>query len=126
MTVAERQGIALFDTSGNFIGFASGQEGALDVRQNTMKALSGGQSESVDAVTTGSVQTSQINTETVLVHPTVDIYFRQGSNPTAVNTGADQFLAAGSTYRLTGITPGNKLAFYGVSTSGPVYITPEV
>lgn len=54
----------------------------------------------------------------------VGVYVRQGTNPTAVNTGVDTYIPAGS-WRLTNIQDENKLAFIcAAGVSGNVWLTP--
>lgn len=88
-----------------------------------MKVLNGGESQSV-SISTTSAQSTAITTNRVVVYATVECWFRQGSNPTALSTGVDQYLPAGVQMRLVDIKPGNKLAFKAAS-SGTVYITPD-
>lgn len=82
---------------------------------------SGGNSQRLSAVTT-SQQTNAIAATYALVFATAPVFVRQGSNPTAVTTGADLFLAANVHYRLA-LTPGNRLAFAATSAAD-VYVTP--
>jgi hypothetical protein len=48
---------------------------------------------------------------------------RQGSNPTALSNGTDQFIPANTLLRIVDIESGNKLAFIAGS-AGTVYISP--
>lgn len=91
--------------------------------EGSIRALSGGQSEAKSLSGT-SIQSSAITTGSVIVTPTVDCYFRAGSNPTALSNGTDQLLLGGNQYRIIGITSGNKLAFITTGNTGTVYITP--
>ena len=93
------------------------------VFEESMKVLNGGESQAV-SVSTTSAQSAAILGSRVVVYSTVECWLRQGSNPTALSTGVDQYLPAGVQMRLCDITPGNKLAFKS-STSGTVYITPD-
>lgn len=59
----------------------------------------------------------------IYMHNTIGVYVKQGSNPTAVATGADIFIPAG-TWRLTGFTE-DKLAFITkAGETGDVHLTP--
>lgn len=60
----------------------------------------------------------------VLVTPTVDIFIRQGVNPTALATGADCILLGGQTYRIP-VAAGNRFAVIAVGASGMVYFAPQ-
>lgn len=55
----------------------------------------------------------------VKVHPVEDVYWTEGSNPTA--TSSNSFLKGGETHYFK-VNSGNKLAFLQVSTGGTVYI----
>jgi hypothetical protein len=103
------------------------------VRELSFVASQGGTSQKV-AVTTSNTQSTALSRRDeigqtadvyVLVTPDVACFFRQGSNPTAVSDGTDQYLAATVTYRVR-VTGGNKLAFITGTGSGNVYLTPEV
>lgn len=74
-------------------------------------------------VSSTSAQSAAIESTSCVVYSDVDCYVRQGSNPTAVADGADQFIPAGAFIRLSGITRGNKLAFISL-TGGLVHLTP--
>ena len=74
-------------------------------------------------VSSTSVQSTALESTSCVVYSDVDCYVRQGSNPTAVADGADQFIPAGAFVRLGGITRGNKLAFISL-TNGLVHLTP--
>lgn len=89
----------------------------------SLKALDGGTSQAL-AVSTTSAPSAAISAgDSVVVTPTVDVFFRKGSAPVAVSDGTDQFLLANSMYRLAGISGGEKLAFKTASGTGTVYIT---
>lgn len=60
---------------------------------------------------------------TVLVTTDLDCFVRQGTNPTALSDGTDQFITANAIYRIS-VQRGNKLAFIGAA-AGNAYITPE-
>jgi hypothetical protein len=94
----------------------------MPVIQESATVLSGGQSQKVD-VTTSSAQSTAITTPTVLVTSTVSCFIRQGTNPTALSNGTDQYIPANTTMRLVGITSGNKIAVIGTG-SGALYISP--
>lgn len=89
----------------------------------SVKALAGGQSEQV-GISATSAQSSAIATKNAVVTPTVDCFFRAGADPTALDDGTDAILLGGNSYRIAGITPGEKLAFISADGSGIVYITP--
>lgn len=105
----------------------------MDIREVTMKALTGGQS-SVVSISGASAQSAAFAQPAVpapqtgdldaTITPTVDCFVRQGTNPTALADGTDQILLGGNTYRLSGILVGNKLAFITSGAAGSVYITP--
>jgi hypothetical protein len=100
-----------------------GVGGAVYVQAQSIVALTGGQSAAV-AISAVSAQSAAITMPSVVVTPTVDCFFRQGANPTALSNGTDQILLATNSYRISGIVSGNKLAFITASGSGTVYITP--
>ena len=91
--------------------------------EESMVSLTGGQSSAV-SVSGTSAQSAAITTGRAVLYSTTDVFFRQGADPTAVATGADQILPANSLMRLVDITNGNKLAFKTAGTTGTVYITP--
>jgi len=93
------------------------------VKQQMLVANAGGKSQAV-SVSTTSAQSAAISEGVVNVYSTVDVFFRQGVNPTALSDGTDQFLPAGLLITISGITVGNKLAFKAAS-SGTVYLTRE-
>lgn len=68
------------------------------------------------AVSSTSAQSAALESTSCVVYSDVDCYVRQGSNPTAVADGSDQFIPAGAFVQLAGITKGNKLAFIGNQT----------
>lgn len=77
------------------------------------------------ALAAGSVQSTAIGNVSALVTPDTSVFFRSGSNPTALATGVDQILLANNTYRIPLVDPTDKMAFIPVSgSSGNVYITP--
>lgn len=60
-----------------------------------------------------------------LVTPDTSVFVAKGTNPTAVNTGADLILIANNSYRVE-LMDGEKLAFIPVTgTTGNVYVTPR-
>ena len=76
-----------------------------------------------------SAQSQAITSSFALVTPSVDCYFREAANPTAVapvTDGAlgDNLLIAGNQYRIAGITSGNKLAFITTGATGTVEVCP--
>lgn len=73
----------------------------------------------------GSVQSTAIGNVTALVTPDTAVFYREGSDPTALANGTDQILLANVSYRIAMTLPTNELAFIPVSgSSGNVYITP--
>ena len=76
----------------------------------------------VVAAGAGSLQTTPILAQWVTLTATVDIFARQGVNPIAVATGADQMIPAGI-YRVS-VRIGNRIAVIAVGTAGSVYFTP--
>ena len=98
--------------------------GTVETIEQSITALTGGQSEPI-SVSTTSAQSSAITSGWAVVTPTIDCFFRQGSGtPTALSNGTDQILLGGNSYRITNITSGNKIAFITASGTGTVYITP--
>ena len=97
--------------------------GAAHVMSASLVVDSGGGSESV-SISGTSAQSSAITAGQVIVSVDTDCFVRQGADPTALDDGTDMFLFADSTYRLVGITSGNKLAFITTGGSGNAYITP--
>lgn len=93
----------------------------MEAREVSIVVDEGGRSQKLSAVT-ASTQTNVINSDYALVFATVPVFVRQGSNPTAVTTGGDIFLAANVHYRLN-VTRGNKLAFASTSVAD-IYVTP--
>lgn len=93
------------------------------VLQESVVALNGGESQTV-AVSSTSAQSTALKAKRAVLYSTVDVFFRQGSNPTALATGVDQFLPANTLLRVCDIADGNKLAFKTSGASGTVYISP--
>lgn len=83
----------------------------------------GGRSQAV-AVSSASAQSGVLNFDQWVITPTVDVFVRQGENPTALANGTDLFLLGGLSYRLRSIKPGNRLAFITGGPSGTVYMSP--
>lgn len=76
------------------------------------------------SVTTSSAQTSNaIGSTECLVYANVECFVLAGSNPTAT-VAAGTPIAANAMVRLTGLQPGEKLAFIAASGSGTAYIRP--
>jgi hypothetical protein len=94
----------------------------MNVQEISIVVDEGARSQAV-AISSTSAQSAVIKTEDVIATPTVDVFVRQGANPTAVSDGTDILLLASTTYRLA-VKPGNKLAFKTSSASGTVYLTP--
>lgn len=91
-------------------------------RETSLVIDAGGNSSSISISTTSAQSAASPNGEAVIC-PSVDCFVRSGANPTAVSTGADQFLVAGTQYRVK-FAPGHKLAFITASGTGTVYFTP--
>lgn len=88
-----------------------------------IQSTAGGQSETV-SISGTSAQSSAIGAGSCTIYSTVDCYYREGSNPTALADGTDDFIPGGNKIRITGILSTNKLAFITGGASGTVYITP--
>lgn len=87
----------------------------------------GASSESV-AISTTSAQSSALFSSAagyVNIFSNVDCFMRMGTNPTALNTGVDQFIPGGNLLRVGPIPTSYKLAFITPSGTGTVYITKE-
>ena len=95
----------------------------LLVSQETGQIYPGGQSQKV-SLTTTSAQSTALQCKTVVLCSDVDCFIRQGSSPTALADGTDQFLPAYNMVRFFNYHPGNKIAAIAAS-SGNLYITPE-
>lgn len=93
------------------------------VFEESVVALKGGTCEAV-AVSTTSAESAAITSGRVVLYSSVECFFRQGSNPTALATGVDQILPASTMLRVVDIESGNKLAFKTASGTGTVYIAP--
>ena len=83
----------------------------------------GGISQRIEVSGTSAQSTVFSDNTTVYMHNTIGVYVRQGTNPTALATGADLFIPIG-TWRLTGIIDENKLAFITKGGVGEVHLTP--
>lgn len=86
----------------------------------------GNKSETVTTSAT-SAQSTVLYTDKsgyVNIFSTLDAFMRSGVNPTAVNTGADQFIPAGNLIRVGPVPVNHKLAFI-TAAAGTVYITKE-
>jgi len=94
----------------------------MNVQEISIVVDEGARSQAV-SISSTSAQSAVIKTESVIATPTVDVFVRQGANPTALSDGTDILLLASTTYRLA-VKPGNKLAFKTASASGIVYLTP--
>lgn len=95
---------------------------AQQVVQQASSIGAGGACQKV-AMSTTSAQSAAINYGMVQITPSADCYVREGSNPTAVSDGTDQFLAA-NVPQVFLVTPGNKLAFIVASGTSSVHIAP--
>jgi hypothetical protein len=94
----------------------------MNVQEISIVVDEGARSQAV-SISSTSAQSAVIKTEDVIATPTVDVFVRQGANPTALSDGTDILLLASTTYRLA-VKPGNKLAFKTSSATGTVYLTP--
>lgn len=87
----------------------------------------GGRSESL-AISSTSAQSSVLYTASagyVNLISTADCFMRMGVSPTAVSSGADQFVPAGNLMRVGPVPATFRLAFITPSGAGTVYITKE-
>ncbi len=97
----------------------------MPVSEESFTLYSGGISQQV-AMTTASAQSSVItNSKTLYVVATAACFVRQGTNPTAVSDGTDQYIPANVPMRLAGFATGNRLACIVPTGTGTLYITPE-
>lgn len=101
----------------------STNQNLVTAREQSIEVLTGGQSESV-AISSTSAQSAVINTGDVVIVSTVDCFIRQGTSPTALSDGTDQFILANVAFRLTGIVKGSKIAAKTSAASGTLYISP--
>jgi hypothetical protein len=92
------------------------------ILQESISALKGGTCQAV-SISGTSAQSAAINSGRVVIYSNVDCWMRQGSNPTALSNGTDQFIPANTLLRIVDIESGNKLAFIAGS-AGTVYISP--
>jgi hypothetical protein len=76
------------------------------------------------SISSTSAQSSTIDKGQAVIYATTDCFMRQGSNPTALSTGVDQFIPGSTLLRIT-MKPMSKLAFVTTSATGTVYIQPE-
>lgn len=84
----------------------------------------GGGSQKIAVSSTAAQSTAFSDHTYVYICNDVGVYVRQGTNPTAVNTGVDMYLPEG-TWRITNVQDENKLSFICASgVSGNVWITP--
>ena len=96
----------------------------LAIAGSIVLPATGGISQLIAVSTVSAQSTAFSDNTTVYMHNTVGVYVRQGTDPTALNTGVDLFVPAG-TWRLTGIIDENKLAFIcKAGESGSVHLTP--
>lgn len=93
------------------------------ILQESVVALKGGTCATV-SVSTTSAQSAAITAKRMVLYSSCDVFFRQGSNPTALADGTDQILPAYTMLRVVDIESGNKLAFKTASGAGTVYIAP--
>lgn len=83
----------------------------------------GGSSQAI-AVSGVSAQSAILNFEQYVITPTVDVFVRQGENPTALANGTDMILLGGLSYRVRNVKQGNLMAFITSGATGTVYLTP--
>jgi len=95
----------------------------MPVSQETGQIYSGGQSKKV-TISSTSAQSAALSCRALTLCSTIDCWVRQGSNPTALADGTDQFLPAYTVVRYVNFIPGNKVAAIAAA-SGFLYITPE-
>lgn len=92
--------------------------------RETSMALDAGGFSQVVANSAVSAMSTVINSTSIIVTPTQNVFIRQGAAPVATGDGTDLFLLGGFSYRLR-MTSGLRLAVLG-ATAGNVYITPGV
>ena len=92
--------------------------------ENSLNVGSASDSQKLILGATSNVASAAINSTSAVVTLTENGFITKGSSPVAVGDGTDQYLLANVSYRITGITSGEQLAFYGDGTAGLVYITP--
>lgn len=79
--------------------------------------------QSVSVTTTSAATSSAIGATECLVYSNVECFVLAGSSPTAT-VAAGTPIAANAMVRLTGLQPGEKLAFIAASGSGTAYVRP--
>lgn len=94
------------------------------MQEVTIAVDEGGKSQAI-SVSSTSAQSAAMPTGRCILYSTADVFTRQGTNPTALSDGTDQFIPAGVWLRAN-FARGAKLAFKTSSSSGTVYITPEI
>lgn len=104
-------------------GDVGGETNPFATYESSVLALTGGQSQLI-ALSTASAPSNVINGASAVVYSDVLCFFRQGGAPIAVSNGTDQVIPAGVWTRITGIIPGNKLAFIVATGTGNLYLTP--
>lgn len=88
-----------------------------------MDSTAGGTSQIINVSNT-SAQSNVFNGyTTAALYTTVGVFYRHGSNPTALSNGTDQYIPAGSFIRIGNIPQGYKLAFITTGETGSVYLT---
>ena len=86
--------------------------------------VAGGGSQKIAVSSTAAQSTAFSDHTYVYIVNSVGVYLRQGTDPTALNTGVDAYLPEGA-WRVTNIQDENKLSFICDSgVSGNVWITP--
>lgn len=91
----------------------------------TMQISTGGTSQAISVSATSAQSAAVVSPGSVVVTPTVDVFVRRGTNPTALANGTDQILLAGFSYRVGNLAEGERLAFIAAS-AGTVYVTPGI
>lgn len=94
----------------------------MDIVEYSMDITAGGLSQAL-AISSTSAQSAAINGGRALIYATTACFARQGSNPTALSNGTDQYIPAGIIFRIY-VPDDAKIAFITTSASGTVYITP--
>jgi len=78
----------------------------------------------VSASGTSAATTNAINAEDPLVYSTVEVFAVAGASPTAT-VAAGTPIPANTLIRLSGVQPGDRLAFITASGTGTVYVCPN-
>lgn len=92
-------------------------------REASVRVSRGQTGQSVSVSNVSAATSSAIGADECLVYVNVECFVMAGSSPTVTTTTGTP-LAANSMIRLTGIQPGDKLAFITASGTGTAYIRP--